>query len=165
MLPGLRDEAKTKQEIVELLGYTPADEADLDLKVDKVDGLGLSKNDFSDAYKSKLEALNIKYNTTAYWNSAIGYIPPAGEIIIYADRSTVDVSGNTKIVPGIKIGSGNGYVQDLAFVGEDTAREIFNHINDQIHHITEEERIKWNRKLNVTDNAEVVSGALIFNRN
>lgn len=165
VLPGLRDEATTKQEIIDLLGYEPADKADLDQKVDKVNGKGLSTNDFSNELKSKLEALNIKYNTTAYWNSAIGYIPQAGEIIIYSDRSTIDASGNQRNIPGIKIGSGNGYVQDLAFVGEETAHELFNHINDQIHHITQEERLRWNRKLNVTDNAEVVNGALVFNRN
>lgn len=105
------------------------------------------------------------YNTTAYWNSQIGYIPKAGEIIIYSDYKTIQVNGQNVTVAGIKIGSGNGYVQDLAFLEEAQAQDLLTHISDASVHIQAGERSYWNNKLNVTDSEEVVGEALIFNRN
>lgn len=107
----------------------------------------------------------VRQDTTAGWNAAVGFIPEAGEIIVYSDYSTKVVDGQTVNIPGIKIGSGNGYVQDLAFVSEDVADSIYAHIQDAVSHITAEERLKWNRKLNVNDSSEVVGETLIFNRN
>lgn len=51
-------------------------------------------------------------------------------------------------VPGIKIGSGNAYVQDLMFVGEssveieveDLKQQVEDHIEDSDVHTTDEER-------------------------
>ena len=56
--------------------------------------------------------------TTYYWTRRTGYVPPSGTIIVYTDYKTKVVNGVTVDIPGIKIGSGNAYVQDLAFVGE-----------------------------------------------
>ena len=56
----------SESDYIEMLGYIPANQSDLDTKVDKIDGLGLSKNDFTDAFKEKLENLNVQYNTTEY---------------------------------------------------------------------------------------------------
>lgn len=105
------------------------------------------------------------YNTTAYWNSQRGYIPKAGEIIIYSDYQTIDDCGKIINLPGIKIGSGNAYVQDLAFLGAYDAQTMIDHIADLSIHITGAEREFWNNKLNVDDNHEVVGEELIFNRN
>lgn len=102
--------------------------------------------------KAKIDSFGISVKTEAEWDAARGYIPSAGEIVIYSDR------------PGIKIGSGNAYVQDLAFLGEGS-EELARHIADDIAHTTAEEKRFWNRKLNVTDNQEVVDEILIFNRN
>lgn len=133
----------------------------LDLATPEVAGL-LSALD-----KRKLDNTTIRFNTTQYWNSQIGYIPKAGEIIIYADYKTAVVDGKTINVPAIKIGSGNAYVQDLVFVGGNSVDEdiLFAHIADTLVHITQQERDYWNNKLNVTDYHEVVDEALIFNRN
>lgn len=111
----------------------------------------------------------IYYNTTEYWNS-YNQVPKAGDIIIYSDYATKtidDGEGNiTEVaIPGIKIGSGNAYVQDLGFVGENVLNELLNHINDQVRHITSQERDKWNKKLNIDDTNEVQNEILIFNRN
>lgn len=112
---------------------------------------------------------SIYYNTTEYWNS-YNQVPKAGDIIIYSDyaaKTIDDGEGNiTEVaIPGIKIGSGNAYVQDLGFVGENVLNELLNHINDQIRHITSQERDKWNKKLNIDDTNEVQNEILIFNRN
>ena len=107
------------------------------------------------------KVVGIYSGTTEYWNSQVGYIPGAGELIIYTDYKSVD----GKDVPGIKVGSGNGYVQDLAFVSEADSDALFEHINNTNIHVSAAEKERWNGKLNVTDNQEVVEETLIFNRN
>jgi hypothetical protein len=107
---------------------------------------------------------SIEQGTTEYWNNRTGYVPPAGTIIVYNDYKSKEVDGETIYTPGIKIGSGNGYVQDLAFVDGDVSDALVSHINDTLVHIQSGEREFWNRKLNVDDNMEVVDETLIFNR-
>lgn len=106
-----------------------------------------------------------KAKTTAEWNATSGFIPEAGEIIIYTDYQTVSEGGETRYIPGIKIGSGNGYVQDLAFVGERDSEILLAHIHDAVLHTSVAEKSFWDNKLNVTDAREVVGETLIFNRN
>lgn len=143
--------------------------AEVEAALDKIIALGpatnLTAGTMSAEDKEKLDAIGIHYNTTHYWNCLTGYIPAAGEIIIYSDYDVVTVDGVTKYVPGIKIGSGNGYVQDLAFVGDNIIADLTEHIEDNIRHLTAEERAFWNNKLNVDDSAEVLNETLIFNRN
>ena len=105
------------------------------------------------------------YGTTEYWNSRIGYIPKAGEVIIYSDYKTMEKDGELVDVPGIKIGSGNGYVQDLAFISEDDSEALMEHIDNGNIHVTLEKKIFWDGKLNVDDMNEVVGETLVFNRN
>lgn len=107
----------------------------------------------------------VQYGTTEYWNSKTGFVPAAGEVIVYSDYSTVEVGGQTKNVPGIKIGSGNAYVQDLAFVTQGVESDLDDHINNTSVHIQSGERDFWNNKINVTDGHEVIDESLIFNRN
>ena len=125
----------------------------------------LDKADF-EAFKDTIPGLaGINYGTTEYWNSQGNYIPKQGEILIYSDYSTKEVNGQTVNVPGIKIGSGNAYVRDLVFVGEDLADALYSHIMDTAIHVTARDKDFWNNKINVDDNAEVISETLIFNRN
>ena len=115
---------------------------------------------------NQLDTKTIFYcHTTEYWNNAIGYVPANGEIVIYSDYKRIESNGETVFVPGIKIGSGNGYVQDLAFLGEADTRAMLEHINDEIRHVSAADRAKWNNKINVTDASEVVDEILVFNRN
>lgn len=107
---------------------------------------------------------DIKTGTSEYWDSQ-SYIPPAGEIIVYTDKSSKEVGDETVCIPGLKIGSGNAYVSDLAFVGDDVADFLLAHVNDNVRHITAEERASWNNKLNVDDNFEVDETTLVLNRN
>ena len=96
---------------------------------------------------------NIMIGTTAEWNNHLSYIAPRGTICIYTDRGSYINNGTTIIVPGIKISDGISYVSGLPFVGDD-------HINDNIKHITSEERTFWNNKLNTDIDGEI----LVFNR-
>lgn len=117
------------------------------------------------ADKLKLDSITeVQYATTDFWDNCRGYIPEKGQIIVYSDYRTYEEDGKTITVPGIKVGYGNGYVQDLAFIGEDTVKELTDHINDHVVHVTPEERAYWNNKLNVNDRQEVIGEALVFNR-
>lgn len=113
--------------------------------------------------------IKFKRDTTQNWNVALGMVPLEGEIIIYNDYKVVtkEVNGEEKryYIPGIKIGDGRAYVQDLPFVDEDVREQIMEHIENQDIHVTLGDKSFWNNKLNVNDLSEVEEGALIFNRN
>ena len=106
----------------------------------------------------------IRYGTTSYWNEQVGCIPKAGELIIYSDYTTIVKDGQTINVPRLKIGSGNSYVQDLAFVDEDLSNALYSHILDSAIHVSAADKQRWNNKLNVDDDYEVSMETLIFNR-
>lgn len=130
---------------------------------------GLARVATSGSYNDLLDKPNInanaQYGTTDYWNSRIGYIPQEGAIIVYSDYHSEVVDGQTVYYPGIKIGTGNGYVQDLVFCNEDDSNKLLAHLQDNTRHITALERTFWNDKLNVDDNEETIGETLIFNRN
>lgn len=122
--------------------------------------------------------IQLKRDTTENWNNAIGFIPLPGEVIIYEDYDTktyeVEEYGETVTktvnIPNIKIGTGNAYVQDLAFVDGKTRDALMTHINDYDIHTTLAEKLFWNNKINVDDAEEQISGeledeTLVLNRN
>lgn len=122
--------------------------------------------------------IKVKHDTTANWNRARGFIPMAGEIIVYDDYETktytVEEYGQevtkTALIPNIKIGTGNAYVQDLAFVDEGTRNLLLEHIRNEEIHTTLQEKLFWNNKINVDDAQEQITGelneeTLILNRN
>lgn len=122
--------------------------------------------------------IQFKRDTTENWNNARGFIPMAGEVIVYTDYETktytVQEYGETVTktteIPNIKIGTGNAYVQDLGFVDEKTRDILMAHIQDHDIHVTLQEKVFWNNKINVDDAEEQVSGeledeTLILNRN
>lgn len=122
--------------------------------------------------------IQLKRDTTENWNNAIGFIPLPGEVIVYEDYEvktyTVQEYGEavtkTVKIPNIKIGTGNAYVQDLAFVDEATREILIEHIRDYDIHTTLQEKLFWNNKINVDDAQEQITGeleeeTLILNRN
>lgn len=122
--------------------------------------------------------IQLKRDTTENWNNAKGFIPLPGEIIIYTDYETktytVEEYGETVTktvdIPNIKIGTGNAYVQDLAFIDEKTKDMLLNHINNQEAHVTLADKLFWNNKLNVDDEydisyQELYDETLVLNRN
>ena len=122
--------------------------------------------------------IQLKRDTTQHWNEARGFIPLPGEVIVYEDYETktytVEECGETVTktvnIPNIKIGTGNAYVQDLAFVDEKTREILMDHIRNQDIHVTLAEKLFWNNKINVDDAEEQITGeleeeTLILNRN
>lgn len=150
---------RTGDNVAELLRQV--EEKDIyDVATQESDGL------MSALDKLKIDTLQeVQYATTDFWDNCRGYIPNKGQIIVYSDYKTITKDGKTVTVPAIKIGSGNGYIQDLPFVGDDIRDEILKHISNTNIHVTPEEKAYWNNKLNVTDIREVVNETLIFNRN
>ena len=122
--------------------------------------------------------IQLKRDTTANWDAAIGFIPLRGEVIIYEDYEvktySVEEYGETVTktvnIPNIKIGTGNAYVQDLAFVDESTRNLLLSHINNENIHTTIAEKLFWDNKINIDDSYEQIVGelegeTLILNRN
>lgn len=122
--------------------------------------------------------IKLKHDTTENWNNATGFIPMAGEVIVYDDYETktytVEEYGEQVVktvqIPNIKIGTGNAYVQDLAFIDEKTKEILLEHMRNQEVHTTLQEKLFWNNKINVDDAEEQVTGeleeeTLILNRN
>lgn len=118
--------------------------------------------------------IQLKRDTTDNWNNAQGFIPKSGEVIIYTDyeKITKDVAGKTVEidVPNIKIGTGNGYVQDLPFVDEELRNKLMLHIENMDMHTTLREKLFWDNKVNIDDEFEqiyqdVEDETLVFNRN
>ena len=122
--------------------------------------------------------IQFKRDTTENWNNARGFIPLAGEVIVYTDYKTktytIEEYGEqvtkTVQIPNIKIGTGNAYVQDLPFVDTDLRDTLMEHINNQDLHVTLQEKLFWNNKVNIDDayaqvQHELEDETLIFNRN
>lgn len=122
--------------------------------------------------------IQLKRDTTEHWNNARGFIPLPGEVIVYEDYETKtytteeygETVTKTVLIPNIKIGTGNAYVQDLAFVDEKTREILMNHIQNTDMHTTLQEKLFWNNKVNIDDayaqiHQELEDETLIFNRN
>ena len=112
--------------------------------------------------------IQLKRDTTENWNNARGFIPMAGEVIVYTDYETKtyqteeygEIVTKTVQIPNIKIGTGNAYVQDLAFVDQKTREILMEHINNQDIHTTLQEKLFWNNKINIDDSEDVLVGEL-----
>lgn len=82
----------------------------------------------------------IFYDTTANWNSKPTLIGRKGCIYIYSDYKK---NAQGQDIAGIKIGDGSAYLIDAPFVSE----LLYNHLEDTIIHITQQEREFWNNKV------------------
>ena len=95
-----------------------------------------------------LEDLGIErflYGTVAYWDSYPSLIAQQGTVYVYTDYSEVE----GQLVPNFKIGDGTSYLLDMPFV----SANMDEHIQDEIRHITQNEREKWNNKVSVSISA------------
>ena len=93
------------------------------------------------------------YDTTAHWNSKSALIGKEGCIYIYSDYKK---NSQDQDIAGIKVGDGKGYLIDAPFVSE----LLYDHLEDQIRHITQSEREFWNSKvrcyINPSDNESLM---------
>ena len=93
----------------------------------------------------------VRIDTSDFWNRQTTFIPELGEIIIYADQER-----------SYKIGDGTTYLVDLPSFGR-MDPVIVEHLNNTTAHVSEQDRIFWNNKLNCSET--VINETLQLNRN
>lgn len=81
----------------------------------------------------------VLFDTTEHWNNQTSLISEKNTLYVYTDYMTDE----NLTIPGFKLGDGKAYLIDLPF----TDKVYYDHIRDQVIHITEEERILWNNKV------------------
>ena len=90
---------------------------------------------------------NVYRDYTASWNAKSRTIAEEGAIYVYLDHAKIDNgNGIYTIYPAIKIGDGTSYLIDMPFVDGELSPMIQNHINNNIRHVTAEEKDFWNNK-------------------
>ena len=105
---------------------------------DLLDKITANSNNIAEL-KQQIGKPMVRYNTVNGWNSQPQLLSENGVIYIYLDRGI-----NNTIVPGFKVGNG-AYLIDIQFV--DSLYIL--HMQDNIIHITQQEREKWNNKVDV----------------
>ena len=94
-----------------------------------------------------------------------------GELIIYLDyqkesKPEIDSEGNPVydsegnpveeqvLIPGIKVGDGKAYVQDLPFIDQDLRALVGDHIANELIHVSLSDRQKWDNKIDLIDDGQ-----------
>lgn len=79
------------------------------------------------------------------WKNGAGdLISSRGILYIYAS----DIIGQS---PKMKVGDGTSYIKDLPFITDDLQDQIDQHINNSSIHVSSQDRIIWDNKLNNPD--------------
>ncbi len=109
----------------------------------------------------------IYYSKSAQqWNLDISIISEKNVLYIYTNYKTIEQDGEEILLPGLKVGDGTSYLIDLPFLNsEDNSainQQILDHINDNVVHITAEERSFWNNKLNYQ--SQLINETLVLNK-
>ena len=99
----------------------------------------------------------VLYASTNTWNSQPFLIAERGFVYIYSDYRKTTEGQN---IASMKIGDGNAYLIDLPFMDV----LLYDHLADNVRHITQEEREKWNNKVRCYI-SEVKDDILIFTTN
>jgi hypothetical protein len=118
-------------------------------------------NDSTKRFTGRMAQL---HDTTENWNALRGFIPAAGEIIIYDDWKEEIVDGKKRWKPGVKIGTGNAYVQDLKFCNEADTEAVVQNLVERGYVPSTDDRLRWDGKLSVRDAQEVIDENLILRR-
>lgn len=80
------------------------------------------------------------YDTYDNWESQPELVGKRGCIYIYSDWGE---SPDGRKVAGFKVGDGETLLTDLPF----TDQMYMDHLNDVVHHVSEEDRENWNNKV------------------
>lgn len=105
--------------------------------------------------------LNFYSDTVEGWKSKIHYVAEQNTMYIYIDYKKDE--DQDFYIPGIKLGDGKTYLIDLPFlnnINSDIDKQILQHVKNKDIHITSQQRLFWNNKLNLKMDNE----NLVFNR-
>ena len=86
--------------------------------------------------------------TTAYFEGVKTTVPPRGQLVIFSDLRSIEVtkSGGSKSTitsAGIKVGDGIKTIEQLPFIDW----FYWDHLNDANIHVTAEQKTFWNNKI------------------
>lgn len=126
---------------------------------DNTSGFDMTSENVQDAIDELSIRGKLYQDTTANWNAQRELIAQKDCIYVYLDYSTV---GDVEF-PAVKIGDGTSYLIDMPFVNAD-AQVLNNHINDNVRHITQNERECWNNKIRCFVSA-IDSEKIVFTTN
>lgn len=82
----------------------------------------------------------VLYASTDTWNSQPQLISARGFIYLYSDYKQ---NGSGQNIAGMKVGDGQSYLIDMPF----TDSLLYDHADNTIIHLTQEEREFWNNKV------------------
>lgn len=105
--------------------------------------------------------------TKEQWNINPQLLSKKDVLYIYTNYKKIKKQGEQDqiIIPGLKVGDGKSYLIDLPFINDvsnsDFENILLQHINNKTIHVTQEEKIFWNNKLNLFLQEE----NLVLNRN
>jgi hypothetical protein len=89
---------------------------------------------------------DIQYGTSANWRSKPTLVSRSNTIYVYTDGYTKDA----KNIARFKVGDGHTLLIEVPY----TDMVFYDHVNDPIIHITQEEREFWNNKVSCNINGE-----------
>lgn len=104
--------------------------------------------------------------TKEQWDADRDYISEPNVIYIYSDYKAIQKDNQEQIIiPGIKIGDGKTYLIDLPILNDTSGFQdlLMDHINNNIIHVSMEDRNFWDNKLNF--DLQQQSQILVLNRN
>lgn len=103
-------------------------------------------------------------NSKQIWNLEPQLISEKDVLYIYTDYKIINVDDEQITIPGLKIGDGKSYLIDLPFFNDiSNFNDIFmDHINNKVIHVSMEDRMFWDNKLNLFLEAQEQN--LILNR-
>lgn len=101
------------------------------------------------------------------WDLDKDFISQKNVLYIYSDYKSINKDEEQIFIPGLKIGDGTTYLIDLPFInntnnGSEIEQIILDHIDNNMIHVSAEEKNFWNNKINLLLQPE--SQTLIFNR-
>lgn len=116
---------------------------------------------FAKKYIDQAIINNVRFqvDTTENWNKKIGFIPKTGEAIVYSDHRSFMRDGELVFVPGLKIGNGSSFLQNLPFTDNqcDTIQsDLEQHKANTNMHTNAYEKSAWNEKVSTSVNGEIL---------
>lgn len=92
--------------------------------------------------------------TKEQWNINPSILSEKDVLYIYTNYKKIQKEEEEIIIPGLKFGDGKSYLIDLPFINDISNNSfediLLEHINNKTIHVTQEEKIFWNNKLNLS---------------
>ena len=97
------------------------------------------------------DKITYRAKTKEEWNLNKAQIAQKNVLYIYTNFKIIQKDNEQIAIPGIKIGDGKTYLIDMPFLNDHSYLEdmILEHINNKSIHVSAEDRMFWNNKLNL----------------